>query len=46
MIYQVAKWKTQGAEANLKTPSFGNITTCVLEQGSDSNWLRCKYIQI
>ena len=27
MIYQVAKWKAQGAEANGKTPSFGGIAT-------------------
>ena len=39
MIYQVAKWKAQGAETNGKTPSFGGITTSVLEQGSDGNWL-------
>lgn len=39
MIYQVAKWKAQGAEANGKSPSFGGITTSVLEQGSDGNWL-------
>ena len=38
MIYQVAKWKAQGAEANGKTPSFGGITTSVLQQGSDGNW--------
>jgi hypothetical protein len=44
MIYKVAKWKTQGAEANFKTPSFGDIIICVLEQGSDSNWLMYKYI--
>jgi len=39
MIYQVAKWKAQGAKANGETPSFGGITTSVLEQGSDGNWL-------
>lgn len=44
MIYQVAKWKTQGAEANGKTPSFGGITTSVLEQGSDGNWLTRTHI--
>ncbi len=38
MIYQVAKWKAQGAEANGKTPSFGGIATSVLQQGSDGNW--------
>ena len=44
MIYQVAKWKAQGAEANGKTPSFGGITTSVLEQGSDGNWLTRTHI--
>ena len=39
MIYQVARWNAQGAETNGETPSFGGITTSVLEQGSDGNWL-------
>lgn len=38
MIYQVARWSAQGAEANGETPSFGGITTSVLEQGSDGTW--------
>ncbi len=38
MIYQVARWNAQGAEANGETPSFGGITTSLLEQGSDGNW--------
>ena len=44
MIYQVAKWKAQGAEANGKTPSFGGITTSVLEQSADGNWLACTHV--
>ena len=44
MIYQVAKWKAQGAEANGKTPSFGGITTSVLEKGPDGNWLTHTHI--
>lgn len=44
MIYQVAKWKAQGAETNGKTPSFGGITTSVLEQGSDGKWLTRTHI--
>lgn len=44
MIYQVAKWKAQSAEANGKTPSFGGITTSFLEQGSDGNWLTRTHI--
>lgn len=38
MIYQVARWSAQGAETNGETPSFGGITTSVLEQGSDGTW--------
>jgi uncharacterized protein (TIGR02246 family) len=44
VIYQVARWNAQGAEANGETPSFGGITTSVLEQGSDGNWLNRTHI--
>ena len=44
MIYQVAIWNAQGAEANGETPSFGGITTSVLEQGADGNWLSCTHV--
>jgi len=44
IIYQVARWNAQGAEANGETPSFGGITTSVLEQGSDGNWLMRTHI--
>jgi uncharacterized protein (TIGR02246 family) len=44
MIYQVARWNAQGAETNGETPSFGGITTSVLEQGSDGNWLTRTHI--
>jgi uncharacterized protein (TIGR02246 family) len=44
MIYQVARWSAQGAEANGETPSFGGITTSVLEQSSDGNWLARTHI--
>ena len=44
MIYQVARWNAEGAEANGETPSFGGITTSVLEQGSDGNWLTRTHI--
>lgn len=44
IIYQVAKWKAQGAEANGETPSFGGITTSVLEQGQDGNWLTRSHV--
>ncbi len=44
MIYQVARWNAEGAEANGETPSFGGITTSVLEQSSDGNWLARTHI--
>ncbi|MDZ4140942.1 MAG: SgcJ/EcaC family oxidoreductase [Methylotenera sp.] len=44
MIYQIARWSAQGAEANGETPSFGGITTNVLEQSSDGNWLARTHI--
>lgn len=39
MIYQLARWNAQGAETNGETPSFGGITTSVLEQSAEGNWL-------
>ncbi len=39
MIYQLARWSAQGASVNGETPSFGGITTSVLEQSKDGNWL-------
>ena len=39
MIYQVARWSAQGAEANGETPSFGGITTGVFELTTEGNWL-------
>jgi ketosteroid isomerase-like protein len=44
MIYQVARWNAQGAEANGETPSFGGITTSVLEQSADGNWVACTHV--
>jgi uncharacterized protein (TIGR02246 family) len=44
MIYQVARWSAQGAEANGEKPSFGGITTSILEQSSDGNWLARTHI--
>lgn len=39
LIYQVARWSAQGAAAaDGKTPSFGGITTSVLEEGPDGAW--------
>jgi len=39
MIYQITRWGAEGAEANGETSSFGGITTSVLEQSADGNWL-------
>ncbi|ADI29221.1 YybH family protein [Methylotenera versatilis] len=39
IIYQVARWSAQGAEANGETPSFGGITTSVFELSADGHWL-------
>jgi uncharacterized protein (TIGR02246 family) len=44
MIYQVARWSAQGAEVNGETSSFGGITTSVLEQSSDGNWLARSHV--
>lgn len=39
LIYQVARWSAQGAAtADGKTPSFGGVTTSVLEEGQDGAW--------
>lgn len=39
IIYQVAKWNANGANKDGKSPSFGGITTSVLELGTDGKWL-------
>jgi uncharacterized protein (TIGR02246 family) len=39
IIYQVAKWNANGANKDGKSPSFGGITTSVLELGKDGKWL-------
>jgi uncharacterized protein (TIGR02246 family) len=39
LIYQVAKWNANGANKDGKSPSFGGITTSVLELGKDGKWL-------
>jgi uncharacterized protein (TIGR02246 family) len=44
IIYQVARWSAQGAETNGETPSFGGITTSVLEQSSNGKWLARSHI--
>ena len=44
IIYQVAKWNAQGAETNGEKPSFGGITTNVLEQNADGKWLARSHI--
>ncbi len=44
MIYQVAKWSAQGAETNGETPTFGGITTNILEQNPDGKWLARSHV--
>jgi ketosteroid isomerase-like protein len=44
LIFQVARWSAQGAEANGETPSFGGITTSVFEPSADGNWLTRTHI--
>ncbi len=44
MIYQIAKWNAQGAETDGEKPSFGGITTNVLEQNADGKWLARSHI--
>lgn len=39
LIYQVAKWSAQGAETNGEVPTFGGITTSILEPDSEGKWL-------
>lgn len=38
LIYQVARWSARGAAVDGKTPSFGGITSSVLEQDEDGTW--------
>ena len=39
IIYQVAKWSAQGAETDGETPTFGGITTSILEKDANGKWL-------
>lgn len=39
LIYQVTKWSAQGAETNGEVPTFGGITTSILEPDSEGKWL-------
>jgi len=44
MIYQIARWSAQGAETNGETPTFGGITTSILEQSADGSWLTRSHV--
>ncbi len=44
MIYQVARWSAQGAESDGKTPTFGGITTSILEKNADGKWLASSHV--
>jgi len=43
-IYQVSKWQANGAATDGKTPSFGGITTSVLELSADGKWLARSHV--
>jgi uncharacterized protein (TIGR02246 family) len=44
MAYQVAKWHAFGAENAGATPSFGGITTSVIEKAADGQWLTRSHV--
>lgn len=44
MVYQVARWSAQGAETNGDIPTFGGITTSLLEQNSTGSWLTRSHV--
>ncbi len=39
LIYQIAKWSAKGAETDGETPTFGGITTSIMEQNAEGKWL-------
>ncbi len=44
VIYQVARWSANGAPLNGATPSFGGITTNVLEKDANEKWLTSSHV--
>lgn len=44
LIYQVSKWNAEGAIADGKKPSFGGITTSVLELNANGQWLARSHV--
>jgi uncharacterized protein (TIGR02246 family) len=44
MMYQIAKWSAQGAETNGETPTFGGVSTNILEKSLDGIWLTRSHI--
>jgi ketosteroid isomerase-like protein len=43
-IYQVAKWQANGAEDNGKVPTFGGITTSVMQKNQSGAWLTHSHV--
>jgi uncharacterized protein (TIGR02246 family) len=44
MIFQVARWGAQGAEANGEKPAFGGVTTSVLQKDDNGSWVAHTHI--
>ncbi len=44
MIYQVARWSAQGAEANGEAPTFGGVTTSVFEKSQEGKWIALTHV--
>ncbi|PPD51513.1 MAG: DUF4440 domain-containing protein [Methylotenera sp.] len=44
IIYQISKWSAHGAETNGENPTFGGITTSILEKTSDGSWLTRSHV--
>lgn len=38
MIYQVARWSAKGAASDGVTPTFGGVTTSIMEQDAGGAW--------
>lgn len=44
IIYQVSRWSAKGAAKDGVAPSFGGVTTSVLEKGKDGNWYSTSHV--
>lgn len=43
-IYQVSKWSAKGAAKDGVAPTFGGVTTSVLEKGKDGKWYATNHV--